>query len=73
MRNEWYKNEESDTIWWLDNGQEEIGMFVFSFDRKKAYNLYKDYPHNLSREEKKIFDAENPFWADYFKGRIQHA
>lgn len=69
MRNSWYKENESDKIWWLDNGDEATGLFIFSFDRKKIFNLYEDYPHNLTKEEKEIFDKENPFWADYFKGR----
>ena len=69
VRNSWYKENESDKIWWFDNGDEATGLFIFSFDRKKIFNLYKDYPHNLTREEKEIFDKENPFWADYFKGR----
>lgn len=66
----WYKEDEDDEIWWLDNGQEQTGIFVFSFDRKKAFNLYEDYPHNLTKEQKEIFDKENPFWADYFSGRV---
>ena len=69
MRNSWYKENESDKVWWLDNGDETTGLFIFSFDRKKVFNLYQDYPHNLTKEEKAIFDKENPFWADYFKGR----
>lgn len=69
MLNEWYKENEKDKIWWLDNGQEEIGAFVFSFDRKKLYNLFSDYPKKLTKEEKEIFDKENPFWADFFEKR----
>ena len=65
----WYKENENDEILWLDNGTERIGEFVFSFDGKKEFNLFRDYPHELSEEEKKIFDKENPFWADFFKDR----
>lgn len=35
----------------------------------KIYNLFKDYPYNLTSEEKEIFDKENPYWADFFKDR----
>lgn len=63
-----YKENESDKIWWLDN-QEVKGEFVFSFDRKKLFNLFADYPHKLTKEQKAIFDKENPFWADYFSDR----
>lgn len=64
----WYKNEENDKVWWLDNS-DTIGEFIFSFDRKKTFNLYTDYPLKLSKEEKEIFDKENPFWENYFADR----
>lgn len=46
-----------------------VGKMLFSFDKKKIYNLWTDYPHNFSPEEKEIFDKEYPFWADFFKDR----
>ena len=69
MQNKWYKEEKNNKIWWLDNGAEVKGEFVFSFDRKKQYNLFADYPYKLTPEEKAIFDAENPYWAEYFLDR----
>ncbi|WP_022775123.1 DUF7675 family protein [Butyrivibrio sp. AE2015] len=39
MTNTWYKNEETDYIWWLDNGDEVTGEWIFSFDKKKTYIL----------------------------------
>lgn len=70
MQNEeWYKENPGDAIWWLDNGGEVKGEFVFSFDKKKKYNLFADYPHKLTEEEREIFDKENPYWADYFIDR----
>ena len=71
MQYEWYKEEETDTIWWLDNGDEVVGEFVFSFDKKKRFNLFRDYPFKLTKEQKEIFDKENPDWADFFKDRNQ--
>lgn len=70
MQNKWFKNEETDTIWWLDNGDEKKGIFIFSFDQKKQYNLFEDYPHNMKPEEVVIFNNENPFWQDFFKERV---
>ena len=63
-----YKKNPGDKIWWVDNGGEVKGEMVFSFDKKKLHNLFKDYPQNLSKEEKEIFDSENEFWKEYFGG-----
>lgn len=64
----WYKQEEIDIIWWQDT-PDKVGEFLFSFDKKKTYNLFADYPHNLSKEEKEIFDKENPYWTEFFSDR----
>ncbi len=63
-----YKENETDIIAWVDN-TEVIGERLFTFDGIKIYNLFTDYPHNLSKEEKAIFDKENPYWCDFFKDR----
>ena len=63
-----YKQKEEDKIYWVDN-VETIGEHLFTFDKKKIYNLFADYPQNLTQEEKEIFDKENPFWRDFFAGR----
>jgi uncharacterized Zn finger protein len=65
---EFYKKNDNDTVFWIDN-VEHIGEHLFSFDKKKIYNLFADYPHNLTEEEKRIFDKENPFWRDFFADR----
>lgn len=64
----WYKYKKSDKIWWKDI-PDRVGEWVFSFDKIKEYNMFRDYPYKLSKEEKEIFDKENPDWADFFKGR----
>lgn len=63
-----YKENETDIIAWVDNTK-VIGERLFTFDGIKIYNLFADYPHNLSKEEKAIFDKENPYWCDFFKDR----
>lgn len=68
MQNNFYKNNEEDTIYWVDN-PDKIGVWEFTFDKKKIYNMFRDYPHELSKEEVEIFDRENPYWAEFFKDR----
>lgn len=70
MLSDFYKNEETDLIWWVDN-TDAIGEWLFSFDKKKIYNMFRDYPDKLTAKEKAIFDRENPFWADFFKDRTR--
>ena len=69
MSDKWFKNDAKSRIWWLDNSDEKTGVFIFSFDRKKEYNLFSDYPYKLSEKEKKIFKEDEPFWADFFSDR----
>ena len=67
-RNNFVKNEPTDQIWWVDD-VESIGVFQFSFDKKKIFNLFEDYPHNMTSKQVEIFDKENPFWAEFFADR----
>lgn len=62
------RNEITKKIKWLRNAKQK-GEFLFTFDGKQIFNLFRDYPHLLTAEQKKIFDAENPYWADFFKDR----
>lgn len=66
MLSDFYKNKETDTIWWVEN-LDTFGEFLFSFDKKKIFNLFADYPQNLTKEQKQVFDKENPNWRDFFK------
>ncbi len=69
MQNDkFYKENATDSIWWVDTSDKD-GVFLFSFDKKKVYNLFADYSHKLTKQEKEIFDKENPYWADFFKDR----
>ena len=68
---EFYKKNANDTIWWIEDPN-NIGENLISFDKKKIYNLFRDYPYELSDEEKELFDKENPYWADFFKDRIKN-
>lgn len=66
--NKFYKNNPDDIIWWVDN-PEVKGEWLFSFDKKIFFNMFRDYPHELTPKQKEIFDEENPYWADFFKDR----
>lgn len=67
QNDDFYKERETDIIWWKPS--EFIGEWLFSFDKKKVYNMFHDYPFAMTDEEIRIFDKENPFWADFFKER----
>ena len=62
-----YKENKKDKIWWVRN--DAYGVWEFSFDRKQIFNLFQDYPYKLTPEQKALFDAENPYWAEFFKDR----
>lgn len=66
--NNFVKNNADDKIWWVDN-PETKGEWLFSFDKNRVFNMFADYPENLTPEQKKIFDEENPYWADFFRDR----
>lgn len=68
MKYEFYKENPNDKIWWVEVTDQK-GYRPFSFDKKKIYSLFADYPHNMTAEEVEIFDKENPFWANFFKNR----
>ena len=48
-----HKEKKKDKIYWVED-TEQIGLLEFSFDRKKIYNYFQDYPHNLTAEEKRL-------------------
>ena len=65
--NKFYKNYEDDVIWWVES--EYKGEWLFTFDKKTIFNMFADYPWKLTPEQKKIFDEENPDWAEFFADR----
>ena len=58
------KDNENSEIWWTSKIA-DIGELNISFDKKKIYNLYKDYPYNMTEKEIEIFEKEEPYWAKY--------
>ncbi|MCQ2120751.1 MAG: hypothetical protein MJY78_02835 [Fibrobacter sp.] len=62
---EFYKKHEGDKIWHVRYiGQ--CGVHAVSFDKKKILFIFGDYPKNFSKEEKALFDKENPYWVKFF-------
>ncbi len=61
-----YKENDTDKMYRVDFPDMD-GWLAVSFDKKKVLFLYKDYPQNFSKEEKAIFEKEEPFWASFFK------
>lgn len=82
---EFYKENPKDKIWKVThyilhdkdkgivdgNVDRVMGEVLFSFDKKKIYNAWTDYPYKLTQEEKELFDKENQYWADFFKDRCE--
>ena len=64
-------NELDQKFHWIED-PETIGEMRFTFDDEKIYNLFHDYPHSLTPEEKEVFDKLNPFWVEFFKDREKH-
>lgn len=65
-----FKNNPDDKISWVDNLGESVGVFLFKFDgNDRVFNMFRDYPHELTAEQKAIFDRENPYWAEFFSDR----
>lgn len=81
---EFYKESSKNKIWRVThyrlydkekgftdgNVEQIIGELLFSFDKKNILNLWTDYPHKFTKEQKELFDKENQFWKDFFKDRI---
>lgn len=70
LQNNFYKENKNDKIWWVDNIG-TVGEFLFSFDKKKIFNLFRDFPHKLTKEQIEIFNKENPYWKEFFKDRLE--
>ncbi len=68
MSTRYYKNKKTDKIWWIRD-PDICGVWEFTFDKKVIFNMFQDYPEKLTKEQKEIFDKENPFWAENLVGK----
>ena len=54
-------------IWSVDT--DEIGPLYITFDKKTIYNLFGDYPDNMTPEQVALVKKEMPYWAEFFEVR----
>lgn len=71
VKYDFFKNNPKDKIYWVDN-VDVIGEHLFIFDRKRIFNLFKDFLFALTEEQRVLFEQENPYWADFFKDRARY-
>ena len=62
------KTDESKRVTWIIDRNQK-GEFKFTFDGKRIFSLFRDYPYELTPQQKQIFDEENPYWAEFFDDR----
>lgn len=73
------KRSKKDKIYWVDHflsykskfdfEDRMMGELLVSFDRRRIFNLWCDYPWKFTPEQKALFDKENPYWANFFQDR----
>ncbi|MBO4698213.1 hypothetical protein J5690_01200 [bacterium] len=66
-----HKRHANDKIWWVTPRIPQDGPLYVSFDKKTILNLWSDYPWKFTKEQKELFDKENPYWADFFSYRSE--
>lgn len=54
-----YKASADRKIWQVETPNKK-GEFLFTFDKKKVFNFFHDYPEKLTDEEIAIFEKEYP-------------
>ncbi len=63
-----YRKHPGDKIYWIIREKYD-GPLEISFDQKKIYNLFTDYPDKMTPEEVELFNKENPSWADLLNSK----
>lgn len=53
-----YRRSKKSKIYWIQV-PEAVGLYLFTFDKKKVYNFFSDF-YEMSEEEKAIFKKEEP-------------
>ncbi len=68
---EFTKDSPENKVFFVEPVAELRGPLCITFDKKNIYNLWSDFPDKLTDEEVRIFCNENPYWADFFKPRLE--
>ncbi len=58
FKRKFLERNEDENIYWVDEKDYPLRAYEFSFDKKKIYNLFRDYPWELTQDEKRIFFRE---------------
>ena len=64
-----FKESKKHKIWQV-NEKDAIGSLLITFDKKKVYNLWTDFPLKFKQSEIEIIKEEMPYWYDFFNDRM---
>ena len=56
---DFYKDNPQLKIWDVE-APDEVGVMLFSFDKKHIFNFFQDFPAKLTPEQVEIFRKEKP-------------
>lgn len=65
---DFYREKKRYEVWRLE-APDSFGINYFTFDKKNIYDMFRDYPHSLTNEEKELFDIVFPNWKEFFNSR----
>ncbi|MBQ9439573.1 MAG: hypothetical protein IJU35_03140 [Paludibacteraceae bacterium] len=69
LKYDFYKLHETDIIWKVRTIPDtKGGSLLFSFDKERVLSFWRDYPHELSKEQLILFEKEFPYWAKHYRG-----
>ncbi len=54
-------SEKGSKVLWTYPSNGAMGIWYFTFDKVHLYNFWSEYPYALTKEQKELFDKENPY------------
>lgn len=61
--------EEEERTEWVEV-PDRFGEYAFTLDGVRFFNLFHDFPWALTDTESDIFVEDQPYWAEFFRGRL---